>query len=397
MADELYQYITANGLVVPDTSEIKTQVQNEWKDALGNDLNLEDSTPQGRLIEIDTLGRMETIRMNAAMANTINPNTSFGIFLDSIAALTQCVRRGASRTRVTATLGGVADTVVPAGVEAATTNGDVFYLENDVTIGEDGTASGVFLARETGEILCEANSLNSVRTTVLGWETVTNPMSGVLGSDIESDRDLKIRRLETLYNGRSFVGDVQARLAAVENIQSYYVDQNNKMENVTRNGITMLPHSVYVCAYGGTDADVAMAIYRSTSCCDYTGNTTVTVTDPWTQQTYDVSFDRPEIIQCDVKIYVKLDTGTGNVTDAIKLAIEKYQNGQVENIDGLQIGVNVSPFEIASAINIEVPGVFVNQVQIAKHGLTLSTESIELLPNQMGRISENNITIRYMK
>lgn len=393
----VYDYITATGVVVPDTADIKAQVQEEYKNALGNDLILTDSTPQGRLIDAETSARMNLIRTAALVTNTINPNTSFGIFLDALCALTGCVRRGASRTRVTATLGGTPNTVVPANSLAETSDGNEFFLENDVTLDINGVGTGVFLSTEYGAVQCPAEALNKVKTTVLGWETVTNGNDGVLGSTTESDRDLKVRRLETLYSGRSLLGDVSSQLAAVENIQSWVIRQNYKQVPQTVNGISLKPHSVYVCAYGGADADIGMALYMSVPAgCDYTGNTDVTVTDPWTQQQYEVSFQRPTEVQIDVKVYVRISTGTGDVTGAIKQAIQEYQEGMVENIDGLQIGVSVSPFEIASAINIRVPGVFVQQVQIAKHGDALTTDSISVTIAEIARISSDNITIRYV-
>lgn len=396
MAD-VYNYITATGVVVPDTADIKSQVQEEYKNALGNDLILTDSTPQGRLIDAETSARINLIRTAAVVANAINPNTSYGFFLDALCALTGCVRRGESRTRVTATLGGTPNTVVPANSLAETSDNKEFFLENDVTLDINGIGTGVFLSTEFGAVQCPAGALNKVKTTVLGWETVINANDGVLGSATESDRDLKVRRLETLYAGRSLLGSVSSKLAAVENIQSWVIRQNYKQVPQTVNGISLKPHSVYVCAYGGADADIGMALYMSVPAgCDYTGNTDVTVTDPWTQQQYEVSFQRPTEVQIDVKVYVRISTGTGDVTGAIKQAIQEYQEGMVENIDGLQIGVSVSPFEIASAINIRVPGVFVQQVQIAKHGEALSTAAIAISIAEIARISGDNITIRYV-
>ena len=396
MAD-VYNYITATGVVVPDTADIKSQVQEEYKNALGNDLILTDSTPQGRLIDAETSARINLIRTAAVVANAINPNTSYGFFLDALCALTGCVRRGESRTRVTATLGGTPNTVVPANSLAETSDNKEFFLENDVTLDINGIGTGVFLSTEFGAVQCPAGALNKVKTTVLGWETVINANDGVLGSATESDRDLKVRRLETLYAGRSLLGSVSSKLAAVENIQSWVIRQNYKQVPQTVNGISLKPHSVYVCAYGGADADIGMALYMSVPAgCDYTGNTDVTVTDPWTQQQYEVSFQRPTEVQIDVKVYVRISTGTGDVTGTIKQAIQEYQEGMVENIDGLQIGVSVSPFEIASAINIRVPGVFVQQVQIAKHGEALSTAAIAISIAEIARISGDNITIRYV-
>ena len=392
---ELYKYIDTKGVILPDSEDVKKEVQDKFKEALGNDLCLQDATPQGRLIDIITQSRTEVLNICAAIANVINPNTSYGCFLDSICALTGCVRRKASRSSVIAKLGGSAGTVVPANVQAVTTNGDIFYLENETTIGEDGTAEALFLSLEAGEIPCSAGSLTVVNTTVLGWETVTNEAPATLGKNEESDTELKLRRLETLYNGRGFIGDIQSRLSNVENIKSYVVRQNNKNHDVTLNNILLKPHSVYVCAHGGSDLDIAKALYKSVPAgCDYTGNVKINVQDEYNFQEYEVAFDRPSIIPIDVKIYLKKDTGTGDVTEAVRQAVVDYENGLVENVNGLSIGVNVSPFEIASAINIQVAGVFVSQVQIAKHGLPLSVESISININEIAHISEENITIR---
>lgn len=395
---ELYEYISTQGLILPDTDSVKAEVQAKFREALGNDLSLEDSTPQGRLIDAITQMRMEVLRTCAAIANVINPNLSYGSYLDAICALTGCVRRAATRSTVIATLGGTEGTVIPAGSLAETIAGDVFYSENEVTIGETGTVEAVFLSQETGEIPCAEGALTTIQTTVLGWETITNANAAVLGRNEESDTDLKVRRLETLYNGRGFIGDVQSRLSNIDNVRSYIVRQNNKNKNININNITLKPHSVYACVYGGTDQDVAMALYNSVPAgCDYTGNTTVTVTDPYNQQEYEVSFDRPSVIQIDVKVYIKKDTGTGDVTGAVKQAVVDYENGLVANIKGLSIGVNVSPFEIASAINIEVPGVFVNQVQIAKHGENMSIDPIDININEIAQILSDNISIRIIE
>lgn len=395
---ELYEYISTQGLILPDTDSIKAEVQAKFREALGNDLSLEDSTPQGRLIDAITQMRMEVLRTCAAVANVINPNLSYGSYLDAICALTDCVRKSATRSTVIATLGGTEGTVIPAGSLAETIAGDVFYSENEVTIGETGTVEAVFLSQETGEIPCAEGALTTIQTTVLGWETITNANAAVLGRNEESDTELKIRRLETLYNGRGFIGDVQSRLSNIDNVRSYIVRQNNKNKNINISNITLKPHSVYACVYGGTDQDVAMALYNSVPAgCDYTGSTTVTVTDPYNHQAYEVSFDRPTVIQIDVKVYIKKDTGTGDVTGAVKQAVIDYENGLITNVNGLSVGVNVSPFEIASAINIEVPGVFVNQVQIAKHGENMSIDPIDININEIAQISSDNISIRIIE
>ncbi len=60
----------------------------------------------------------------------------------------------------------------------------------------------------------------------------------------------------------------------------------------------LAPHSVYVAVVGGTDADVAQAMWSKKDLgCNYNGNTTETVTDPsgysYPLPTYTVTFERP--------------------------------------------------------------------------------------------------------
>jgi len=58
MADDaLYTYVTTTGVIIPDTADIKAVVQAEWKAALGDNLDVSDSSPQGVLIAAETASR----------------------------------------------------------------------------------------------------------------------------------------------------------------------------------------------------------------------------------------------------------------------------------------------------------------------------------------------------
>ena len=395
---ELYTYINTSGVIVPDTENLQSEVEQEYKDTFGEDLDVTPETPQGRLIELDTRMRSEVLQCAASVANVINPNLSYGMFLDAIAALTGCYRKQATRSEVTATLGGTPGTTIPANSLATTEDySKIFVLSQSVVLDENGTATAKFYSQEYGDVQLAAGELNTIKTGVLGWETIINNSSATVGRNRETDSELKERRIDTLFSGRSFIGDIKSYLLELEGVKSVDLYNNYKLNPVTVKGVTIDPKSVFVCVYGGSDQEIGMALYKSTAPgCGFTGNTNVTVTDPWCNHNYEVSFYRPTEIEIDVKVYVKVATGSGDVTGAIKQAILDYQDGKVENIDGLQIGVEVSPFEIASAINIEVPGVFVQQVQIAKHGMTLSTTSIDITMAEIARISSDNITIRYI-
>ena len=69
---ELYNYIVNTGVIVPDTSELKNDITTEYQDALGSDMNTTAGTPQGRLIDAETISRSSVIRTNSLTANMFN-------------------------------------------------------------------------------------------------------------------------------------------------------------------------------------------------------------------------------------------------------------------------------------------------------------------------------------
>ena len=392
----MLNYVTDYGIITVDVSQIKTDVENEYKTVFGDDLDTSAATPQGRLIEAETAARANMLEVLAYICNQINPNEATGQYLDSLCALTGCIRRQATRSSVIATLTGVVGTVIPANSEATTINNDVFYLENEATIGEEGTVDARFLSRETGAIPCGVGELTSINTDVIGWETINNSTSANLGSEIESDEELRARRRTTLYNGRSLSGDIITALSNIDNIESVFLLVNNGTEPLIKRGVTIAPNTLYTCVLGGTNQEIANALYmRNSAGCGYTGNTTVSVTDPWCYVSYEVKFERPTIKYIDVKVYLQKDTGTGDVTSAVTSAIMSYQYGEVANLKRIDIGDTISPFEISSAITAMVPGVFVKEVQIAFHGEELLTQTLDININEIARFNENDIKVRY--
>lgn len=83
MADDLITYITSSGIVVPNTDNVISELQTEWTNQFGAQLSLDSSTPQGRIIETQAMIRKGTLGACAMVANQLNPNQAFGIFLDA--------------------------------------------------------------------------------------------------------------------------------------------------------------------------------------------------------------------------------------------------------------------------------------------------------------------------
>lgn len=85
MAD--YHYITRQGVIVPDTADLRQGVEKDFYAAFGQDIDLSPETPQGALVTMEIENRDAMVRNNAELANQINPDIAGGIFLDAIWAL----------------------------------------------------------------------------------------------------------------------------------------------------------------------------------------------------------------------------------------------------------------------------------------------------------------------
>ena len=83
---DYYKYDSLSGIIVPDTGEVQTDVENEFLSNFGADMDMSPSSPQGRLVEMETLSRVGVVGFNALVANQINIDYATGQFLDAIGA-----------------------------------------------------------------------------------------------------------------------------------------------------------------------------------------------------------------------------------------------------------------------------------------------------------------------
>ena len=181
-----YTYVTATGTVIPDTATTRTEVVTEFRGIFGDDFITDPETPEGLWIDAETTSRQSVARNNAAVANQINPNLAGGIFLDAIWSLTGGQRVASTRSTTTATVTGVANTSIPAGSIARTSQGAEFRTVNPVTIPVAGTMAGVaFESVELGAVEAGAGQLSLIVDSILGWETVTNPAAAIPWEEIQ--------------------------------------------------------------------------------------------------------------------------------------------------------------------------------------------------------------------
>lgn len=393
MAD--YEYIVSTGVIVPDTSTIRAEVESEWRSALGQDLVTTSETPQGAMITIDVESRDGMVRNNAELANQINPDIAGGVFLDAIWALTRGRRRPATRSVLSGVeFRGIAGTIIPAGsVAVVETTGARFLTSIDLVIGSSGLVTGQAVSEDTGPVAAPAGSLNQVASSVLGWEQVYNPTSAALGSERESDIASRKRRRNTLaLQSISLPEAVISRVYDVVGVRSVSFRENVTESPITIDGIDLVEKSIWVCVDGGEETEIATALLNSkTGGANWNGEVLISLIEPASGQPYAVRFDRPEELNRILRVTIK--PTTLDAQTIIPGAVASYASGELDGEDGLVLGEDLSPFEIAGAINEVEPRIFVRKVESSTDGLSWSADIIPANINQVFRIISTQVVV----
>lgn len=395
MAD--YEYLTATGVIVPDTATTLQRVQAEFRTAFGADLDVSPETPQGVLIVAETEARDALARNNAEVANQINPNLAGGVFLDAIWALTGGQRVAAKPTLVRdVVLAGEPGTIVPAGSQASVgVNGPLFELITAVVL-TGGSALGAFQAVEAAATPVAAGALNQVVSPVLGWETVTNPTAGETGADEESDSASRARRRQTLaLQGVALPEAIVSGLNTVPGVRSLAFRENPTNAPVTIEGVTLTAHSIYACVDGGTDNAVALMLLRKKSAgCAWNGALTIEVREPYSGQVYPVKFSRPTLVPIYVRVTVVANGAAyADVPGVVRAAMVAYANGEQEGEAGFVVGGDVSPFELAAAVGRVAPPIYVRSITLSTDGTTFAAAEIPVTIAQKATLLSGNIAV----
>lgn len=390
-----FNYVINTGVIVPDTSTLRDDVVAEWRTAFGQDLVVTPETPQGVIITMEVESRDAMVRNNAEVANQINPDLAGGVWLDALWALTSGGRRGASRSTLTGVeFRGTALTLIPAGsIATVQGTGAQFYTTANILLDNTGFATGTMESVLTGPIAAPVGQLVEVASSVLGWEQVTNPNAAELGRLVESDVAGRRRRRQTLaLQSVALPEAIISRLYDIDGVRSLSFRENVTDASIVIDGVTLVEHSIYVCVEGGTDLEIATALLETKSLgANWNGSVVVSVTEPASGQVYEVKFARP--VERTFLARVTVKSSTLDVQTVVPAAIAQYVAGGLEGEAGLVVDSDLSPFELAGAVNMVEPRIFVTKVEISEDGVTWTTSEINILLNQVARLPESAVSV----
>ncbi|MDR2674458.1 MAG: baseplate J/gp47 family protein [Opitutaceae bacterium] len=365
--------IDYSGLKTKTLPEIIAGITDGAADAPGlrriynEDINLDSDTPDGRLVNIFALAVKDALDLLQQIYNSFDPDLAVGRALDQRCAINGITRHGGTHTQTVILVTTDRPVTLP-GMDAATGTpftvadgeGNKYLLKNTSPLAAAGVHELDFIAEDEGRVIALQNTITEQVTITLGVTGVLNPYPPYLtGVDEESDAALRARRARALaLAGDSTVDALLAALHAVADIGQVVVFENTA-DTANPDGIP--GHSIWVIAEGGTDDDVARAIYRRRPAgCGMKGETTVEVLME-SGITMIVRFDRPENKDLYISFNATDSTGGGINEQELreklagKLSYGIFQIADITGITALARAIN--PEVVITAAGVSAAGV----------------------------------------
>ena len=339
-------YVDSFGLHIPTYNDILEDMIAAMKQIYGDDIYLDNSSPDYQLLSIFALKQSDTLQAMAYAYNARSPETAIGASLDSVVKLNGIKRKAASRSTCQVKIIGTPFTQIVDGA-VRDRAGMTWDLPSSVVIDSDGTTYTVVTCRTAGAVSALAGDISQIETPTYGWVSVTNEVAAVLGNARETDAQLRERQtISTANPSQTMLEGTKGAIAALKNVSRYAVYENDtNVSSVTDDNPYGLPaHSVTCVVEGGTDEDVAEAIFLHKGIGCYTnGDVEVQYTD---QNDYinRVRFFRPVYKDIFVKVVIKKYTGyISTMTVKVREAVYNY-------LAALTIGSDVSASVLSNII-----------------------------------------------
>lgn len=401
------------GIILPEERDILAGIIEDFQNAFNNQLKFFNnknefllSTPQGQLATSMAAIISDRNRLLAYYLNQVDPSYATGRMQDGIGRIYFIERIKAKATTVIGICRGQKNVVITAGTKVQDGDENLYEADQSYTIGEDGTVAVTFVCLQKGPINCPAHSLQMYQL-IPGWDNVDNPNEGILGNNVESQAQFEQRRRQSVaQNAANSVDSIMSALLNLKDdngsnvCEDAYVTDNDLGETVIKNGVTLKPHSIYVCV-AALDSEANQQLIGRTILnkkppgCDMNGDQSVVIQDNSglysTPPTYTIRYSYAVSIPIHIKITLARPQFMPNdAADQIKNAIYAAFTGN----DGSQrprIGSEI----LASSFYVPVQklGTWVNIITLFIGRDTPDQNLVQMNINEMPTLSKNDIEV----
>lgn len=387
-------YVDSAGLHIPTYNDILEDMIAAMKQIYGDDIYLENDSADYQLLSIFALKQSDSLQALAYAYNARSPHTAIGTALDAVVKLNGITRKAASHSTCDVTLTGTAFTQITNGA-VQDKAGIIWDLPSSVVIGSDGTLITTATCRETGAVSALVGDLDTIYTPTYGWTAVTNHAAAVQGRDVETDAELRQRQSVSTSNpSQTMLAGTKGAIAALPNVSRFAVYENdtNSSSVSEDNPYGLPPHSITCVVEGGTDQDIAEAIYTHKGIGCYTNGTVPVQFTDQNEYVNTIRFSRPTYKDVYVDLEVKKYTGyVSSVISQVRLAIYDY-------LASLTVGSDVSISMLIGVItacnpDINKPIFGIKSIKIGTDEESLAAADIDIDYDEIPNPVYNNIEV----
>ena len=282
---------------------------------------------------------------------------------------------------------GLDGTKIPAGsLVSIPNNSEKFSTDIDVVI-SSGVATVEATAVNSGKIIALAGSITQIDNPVFGWQSVTNLADAKVGTDEETDAELRARRAKSTKSpGQNMSDALFAQLLNLDNVSDVRIISNG---TDTTNSDGIPAHQFLSIVNGGLNSDIAKTIWINTpqGIMSY-GDVTEKIIDSQGFE-QNIRFSRPIIVDIFFVISITVDSNYPATGDEdIKDNIVKF--GESNNV----IGKDIILSQFYTPVNL-VKGVISISIRIGTSPRA-GTDNIQMAYNALANYDKSNIIVTHV-
>ncbi|WP_297428620.1 baseplate J/gp47 family protein [Clostridium sp.] len=381
-------YMDDSGFHIPTYLDTRDQIISDFKNIFGQDVYLGNDSQDYQWLVTISEKIYDAFQAAQLVYNNRGPATAIKTALDGVIKMNGIKRKSATYSTCTVTISGIAGTEIKNGI--IFDKGNIKWnLPPTVTIADSGSIDVVATCEIAGPIVANPGDLIGIYNPTYGWNGAYNSQSAELGSNVETDSELRKRQSNsTAQPSRTMLQGTSGAIAQITGVTRSEVYENDTNQ-VDSKGLP--PHSITCVVEGGITYDIAQAIFVHKGIGCYTnGDVRTDITDSEGQVT-SIGFYRPTYVDIDVTINIKALNGyTTATTDSIKENLQTYLNS-------LEIGNDMEISSLWGAALQAMPSLAnpmfsITSLTAARHEESLGTDSIPISFNEVCRGNINYIT-----
>lgn len=325
--------LDSNGLTIDTRNEILANMQTEWQEILGGDVNFESNTSDGQILQIFAQMCADYSEVIREVYNSFFPNKIGATVQDERYAINGIFRKEGSYTiqpiqitvDKTVTLIGLDQSNEPYTLQSD--NGEHWYLLDTTQI---TTASPVqtlsFRAKEKGNVQPAIGTITSQVTVVQGVISVSNEVAPTsYGTEEGTDEAFAIRREQSVGNpSKNNITSIKGNILTLDDVNQcevYQYTPTYEDDELVTDDMGIPVAGTWVIVDGGDGYSIANTIYENSSNNILKGSVTEDILTV-SGQTVEIKFDRPLAVPLYLKFNIQ-ETVSGATfdQDAIKAYI----------------------------------------------------------------------------